>query len=689
MKKFFSKEKLIGFVIVAALFRIALIIGDLGGTQKLELSLTDARYRRYQHKFELKNSPVVVVDIDDESYDALFAVWPWARSYYAKLIQNLNRAGARAIGIDVMLDKARPDYKAEDDSLAKVLSEVDNVILAAGLNQQENMGGITLPYSKFLQKEKRNWGLINISLDLDGIVREYCVNFMNTLDSTLCPSLAARLYEMVKGKKPEHFKNVYKIAYPGGKKTFLYRPFYQVIDDSTFWTKDEKEWEEENNWFDTLLAEGVFKDKIVLVGASLQELHDLKTTPFSASTEEEIAEQVPGVEVHAAALHTLLNDYIIHDANPYIYYCVLVILCFIIYLLGSVTHIWIYLPAVILSLLTWFGISFKLFNLYSILLPITTPVLTILMVSIGQQGYLFYLEQQSRKKITGMFGQYVPKEVVKDLIKDPGKMKLGGERRELSTLFSDVAGFTTISEKLSPEQLVELLNEYLTAMTEIVHENGGIIDKYEGDAIMAEFGIPISLEDHAIRACRTAFSMQKRLHELRDKWKSEGRPELSARVGIGSGEMVFGNMGSSQSFDYTVMGDVVNLSSRLEGANKQYGTKILINERTYELCGEQILAREMDLLRVKGKNEAVKCFHLMATGSTPKADQIKHVINIFTTGVYLYRKQEWQQAIEQFKDVLGVWNDDYASQMYIERCENFAKNPPGDDWDGVYTMTSK
>lgn len=689
IRQFLTKENLIGFVIVAVLFRLSLFLGDLPGMQRLELSLGDAKMRTYRNNFRLKNTPIVVVDIDDDSYEALAAIWPWPRSYYARLIHNLNRAGARAIGIDIMLDKARMDYPAEDDSLARVLRQYDNVYLAAKAQYEEHRESLILPYKKFLEPNPENWGFINVTVDIDGVVREYHRHMRMPNDTVPAPSLATKLAQHFLPGIGDSLRALFRIAYPGGKRTFPYRPFYQVIDDSTLWTRGEAEWNEENNWFDTLAAEGIFKDKIVLVGASIEELHDLQSTPFSELIEEERSVEVPGVEVHAAALHTLLNGFSIRDAPPYAYLAILVVICLIIYALGITTRIWVYILVVVTACAIWAVLSYKAYDRLELMVPTVVPLFCLLTVSATQQAYLFYLEQLRRKRITGMFGQYIPKEVVRELIKDPGKMRLGGERRELSVIFTDIQGFTTISEQLSPENLVELLNEYLTAMTEIIHENGGIIDKYEGDAIMAEFGIPLELPDHAQRACRTAFAMRARLHQMREQLAAQGRPELIARMGIGSGPMVFGNMGSNQSFDYTVMGDVVNLASRLEGANKEYGTLVMINHRTYELCKDEFLAREMDLIRVKGKSIPVQCYHLIAPRSSPKATEIEQVIAAFSKGISLYRSQEWDNAMACFKDVHAIWHDDAPARVYLERCQAFKQNPPAADWDGIFTMTSK
>jgi adenylate cyclase len=370
-------------------------------------------------------------------------------------------------------------------------------------------------------------------------------------------------------------------------------------------------------------------------------------------------------------------------------YLLLLLVCVALFTVGAVTPTWAYLLVVGLAAAAWWGAAYALYGAQLIVVPVVQPLVVIGVVTVGQLAYLFYLEQSRRRQVTGMFGHYVPKQVVRQLVRDPSKAQLGGERRELTVLFCDIEGFTTICENLPPERVVDLLNEYLTEMTAIVHGQGGIIDKYEGDLIMAEFGIPFAVDDHALRACRTAFEMQKRLHELRDKWLTEGKPLLKSRVGIGTGTMLFGNMGSSQAFDYTVMGDVVNLASRLEGANKSYGTRIMINELAAAQVGEHMLVREMDLLIVKGRHQPETCYELVAPSDSPKADQIRSVAELFAEGLSLYREQQWDEAIDRFEKVLGVWEDDEPSRVFIQRCRDFGERPPAEDWNGVFALQTK
>jgi len=291
--------------------------------------------------------------------------------------------------------------------------------------------------------------------------------------------------------------------------------------------------------------------------------------------------------------------------------------------------------------------------------------------------------------LRGAFAHYVPEKVVQEIVNNPESLQLGGEERTVTVIFSDVAGFTTISEKLTPHELVLLLNEYLTAMTNIVLENNGIIDKYEGDAIMAEFGMPVPYEDHPQAACRTSLQMQKKLSEMRKKWKAEGRPELEARVGINTGDVIVGNMGSESVFDYTVMGDSVNLGARLEGANKMYNTKIMISEFTYEYIKNDFYTRPLDLIRVKGKNKPVAVFELIAERSEQLDSKYLEMLDAYHKGIQAYRTRKWSDAIDFFEFCLNIYPEDYPSKLYRKRCIEFKYNEPEPNWDGVFTMTTK
>jgi adenylate cyclase len=303
-------------------------------------------------------------------------------------------------------------------------------------------------------------------------------------------------------------------------------------------------------------------------------------------------------------------------------------------------------------------------------------------------AFSYATEGRQRRQIKQVFSHYMSDLLIQDLLRNPDKLRLGGEKRVLTVFFSDLAGFTTLSEKLTPDEVVTLLNRYLTAMTDIILDSGGLIDKYEGDAIMAFWGAPLPQEDHALRACRAALDNQTRLAELRQEFMKMGLPPVHARIGINTGEMIIGNMGSNQRFDFTVIGDSVNLASRLEGVGKEYGTRIIISEDTYRQAADGLEVRELDLIRVKGKEMPVRIYELLAKkGALDERGQ--KVRDLFAEGLAHYRRQDWSEAISRFQGILALAIEDGPAQTFIKRCQEFMQVPPPAPWDGVYRLTSK
>lgn len=424
------------------------------------------------------------------------------------------------------------------------------------------------------------------------------------------------------------------------------------------------------------------QDKIILVGPTAKGIYDLRVTPMGTI--------YPGVEIHANIIDNILN-------KNFIYHSSLEKLIDLLVILGLGLLLSLVVPRLnptngqiitMVFLAGFIAMVQYLFSSRGMIITMFFPALTIILSDLAITIYKYFGEEREKKWIEGAFGLYLAPVVVQQLKDNPDMLNLGGERKVLTAFFSDVEGFSTISEKLSPEELVSLLNEYLTQMSDLIHKYEGTIDKFEGDAIIAFYGAPISYPDHATRACLVCLEMQRRLVELGEKWKNEGKPELKVRMGVNTGPMVVGNMGSKKRFDYTIMGDAVNLAARLEGANKAYSTYIMLTDATYQEAKEDIEVRELDMLRVVGKKEPVIVYELLSRKGELDAAKAK-VINLFQEGLKRYRMRQWDSAMSDFREALSLDPEDGPAKVYIDRCKVFQENAPPADWDGVFTMKTK
>lgn len=436
------------------------------------------------------------------------------------------------------------------------------------------------------------------------------------------------------------------------------------------------------DFVDGTLDPATYKDKVVIFGMTAQGLSDLRPTSFSGTT--------PGVYIHATAIQNMIDGHYLSR-----FYGMELIEALAYLILGLAMGLVLPRVPAWAGILATTGFATGLYFVdTAFIFPRGTwllnvlPTLQVALSFIGINAYGYFTEGREKRQIRKAFQFYLTKSVVDDVLKNTEKLKLGGEKRVCTVLFSDIRGFTTISERLTPEELSNLLNEYLTPMTNLVFEYDGTLDKYMGDAIMAIFGAPVDYKDHAARACYVALDMMTELARLQVGWRERGVPELDIGIGMNTGAMSVGNMGSEIRFDYTVMGDNVNLGSRLEGINKQYGTNIIISESTFEAAKDDIIAREMDSVRVKGKREPVKIYELLGKGAG--SNGAGELIQSFEQGIVQYKAQKWDEAIATFEKVRGdLKPGDFASGMYIDRCVAMRQDPPGEDWDGVFTMTTK
>jgi adenylate cyclase len=673
----------------------------------------------------VEHSPLLLVTVDNRSYKDLNERFPFPRAYYARVLRNLARCGVSLIVLDIQFTEQVSGDEAGLAELVRAAGEVPVILSGELVEEQRGYRRLDRPLPELLATG-RPWGLVNDVIDQDGVNRLYPLFLPAPGTGEALPSLGARLLMSLDSSgRPDldrlsaaavdttvrhgrlrlgghelrlepGWANAIRINYYGPPNSWTQRSFSDFMDDAEFTLADpEQDTDYVEQFADTALYRllwgdepSPFQGRIALVGVSATDQHDDKRTPYFQY--KGLRQLMPGVEVHAHAVQTLLDGAWI--VNP-LHGAGLWLLLLLMALLGGWSTARLgplrALFALLLAEAAWLGLAQWAFNRHNIWLEVTGPAMALAGSWILGVLLQFLQARRERAQIRGMFAQYVPEAVVAELIKSPDKLVLGGEEREMSALFSDVEGFTSISEHLSPTQLVELLNEYLTEMTQCVTDEGGIIDKYEGDAIIAEFGAPLPCEDHALRAARAALRMQERLVDMRADWARRGKPQLKARVGVNSGLMVVGNMGSRQIFDYTAMGDAMNLASRLEGVNKFYGSYILLSGESWRSLGGAFLGRQLDSVRVKGKRGAVDLWELLGRADAPEAPGLRARIGAWNTARARFLAREFAAAAAAFEALAEADPTDGPARTLAGRSRAFLESPPAESWDGVQEMTDK
>jgi class 3 adenylate cyclase/CHASE2 domain-containing sensor protein len=492
------------------------------------------------------------------------------------------------------------------------------------------------------------------------------------------------------------------INYAGGSEMFAYVSAADILSDEPDMLIQQQQRMPNGHWEiaqKKVPKKEFLNNKLLIAGATATGIYDLRVTPFE--------ENYPGVETHANVLSNLLVELdkakgatpvIASSIAPpgflrtdpkeeHLMWVVLlvggILLSGLLAYFGSVAGLGI----TIVALAFVYAVDkFVLFK-HGIVIVVLFPILSISANFVALTFYKYFTEERKKRELKGTFEKYVSPSIVAEVLADPSNIELGGKKVEMTVMFSDVRGFTTISEKLDPRELSNLLNSYLTPMTELVFKNKGTLDKYMGDAIMSFWGAPIHFPDHAHHGCRCALQMLVKLKQLQAEYRAKGLPEIDIGIGLNTGDMSVGNMGSETVRSYTVMGDAVNLGSRLEGINKQYGTRIIISEFTQAAVKEKFVTREVDWVRVKGKAQPVRIFELIAEGSVP--DETKQLLKHFGEGFTLYHERKFTEAIAAFERALEVKSDDAVTQLYVERSRDYLEELPPENWDGVFTMKSK
>ena len=529
----------------------------------------------------------------------------------------------------------------------------------------------------------KNFGFLEMVPDADGIVRREPA--VMSFQGNLYPSLDVAAALAYTNDSADQVKVVFN---PNGVEKIVLGPRTIPTDRQGFVQLD---YLGKGGTFPTYsfadvvqhrLSPDIFRDRLVLIGSTARGISGMALTPTDNT-------EFPGVEIHANMIDDILYQHFIrrgfHEKLADLAFILLFSLgAAILFSLLTPLRATLYLGA---TLFLYFWLTYYLFAHYRMWVADFLPMTTLFVTYAAIVSYRFFFEEGEKKKVRSAFSQYMHPALIAKMLNDPNGIQLGGEEKELTALFSDIRGFTTLSETLTPAQLVEHLNEYLTEMTEVIFKNWGTLDKYIGDAIMAFWGAPYPQDDHALRACRTGLAMITALQKLQEGWQSRGVPHIDIGVGINSGPMLVGNMGSRQRKNFTIMGDSVNLASRLEGINRQFGTHIIISEGTFLLVKDQVVARELDLIRVKGKTQPVKVYELLALAKDAEAHN--DLVTRFDKGLAAYRNGDWLPAIETFQQLLVDYPQDGPSQVFIERCLNLLARPPEGAWDGVFVMKTK
>jgi adenylate cyclase len=634
---------------------------------KLDDLLYDSFYRLRPVE-DQTNGPVVIVAADDKSLAEVKRGiigktsygWPWPRQVWGLVPGFARKCGAKAVVFDMTFSEPSVfnNWGGDDGAFA---SAVNAAKLPVIFGTEVSAGGTPDAFAPSVKQPVL--GAVNVGQSV--VYRTYrpVVNGY--------PSLASRAVAVVGAVPPSAD---FRLHYFGphqdrqGRRTFRYVSAGNVFAAAL----GQK---------NTGVNPGWFKDKIVLVGAITVGTFDLKASPLS--------EEYPGVEVQATAISDMLWGREVRVV-PVAWGIAAAFLEALAAAVGVVfpRRVSLKLLAATVTVAVLLGICVALFRGYQIRwLPLASPLLGLLLATIGAFSWSYLVEGRQRRFVVKALGQYLSPHVAATIDRDPDALKLGGTRREMTVMFTDIQGFTDLSEKLDEHRLTELLNYYLDEMSLLVLANNGTLDKYIGDAIMSFWNAPLHQPDHAILACRAALAMEKREREIQTRLAELGGAGLLTRIGINTGPMVFGNMGSSQKFNYSVLGDAVNLASRLEGANKFYGSRIIIAQPTAAQVNGGFLMRKLDVLRVKGKTRPMEIFELLAEGAGD-ADQQAQAAE-YEAAFGFYQKQQWDAAADRLEAMLGRFPQDRPASALRDRVAALGEHPPGADWDGVYVAKGK
>lgn len=651
-------------VVAAGALLLSIAVGSLSLTQRLEWALYD-RMLSTSTRHPVPPGDIVIVAIDEPSFSELGMQWPWPRRVHAALLSALVRGGARTIALDLLFDE--PSSDEDDQALADAIREAGNVVLASDraitADRAYNLEQWVDPLPIFA-KAAAGVGAVSVEGDPDGVIRRMPWSIDGR--PMLGVAAAARSPGFVAvpdlgGAQLVHFLG-------GARQGIVTVSYYQALQPG-------------------LLPPGFFQNKTVLVGRALSAAGAVDQPDHFRTP---VAVLMPGVEIHASQLDTVLRQRAVREPFSGIGFST----AFSVGagMLAAIVFFWVAPHYGLLALsgawVALVAVAYAALAFASIRIPAIAPALTATLVFGSTAAYRFALGQQERRLIRRAFQHYVAPAIVKQMLDDPQRLKLGGEAHDLTVIFTDLEGFTSIAERMTPEVLRATLSRYFKAMMDVLLAERATLDKFIGDAIMVYFGCPVADAAHPLQACRAALAMQRRLDGLKEEWRRTGAPVLNMRIGINTGVAVAGNMGTDEIFNYTILGDCVNLASRLEGVNKAYGTRTILGADTWARVQGHFEVRELDWIRVKGKDTPIAIYELVAEAGGLAADE-QRLFERFASGLACYRTRRWDEAEAAFRSALEVSPDDGPSRTFLARCLRYRASPPPDDWDGVFEMLTK
>lgn len=690
-KSFIKNYRLLSFIFIAV-FAVAGYYHQPAAIEKFSLGLEDLKFSA-RSALDLSPKPnenIVIIEVDEPSVN-IIGRWPWNRDVMASLFEKLYEA--RIVGLDIVFSETSDEEK--DIMLADTIYDTGNIILGYFFRDiatqetteqdidylqdcaylrfellSETVGIKEFPYAEVNIPEIAESGLtcayFSTEPDEDGLYRRYPLAYIHK--GYILPPIAVQMLRYYKNQEVE-----LKLDEKGVKSFELGE---LSVKDRTYVRLnyyDEVNYVSAYEVINGNIKPEFFKDKMVIVGVTEVGVYDMRPTPINPIT--------PGVSLHYVALSNLLQNELLKTSETADYMSIFVTLFAVLgisFIRRQGQRLILYGIALFASgaasyCMFFFG-NFWQHEFYT-LAPSVIFVASL-------ESFAFFTVERRAKEVKKAFGSYVSPALVEKIQRNPDALKLGGEERNISIMFSDIRGFTSLSESLSAPELVSMLNKIHDPMTKVVLNNKGMLDKYIGDAMMVLFNTPLDLEDHADMAVLSSLELIRTLHEINGRFTEAGLPNIDVGVGVNTGRAVCGNMGSDVRFEYTAIGDSVNLASRLEGLCKAYKTRIVISEYTKDQCRMHFLMRKLDNVRVKGKNEPVAIYEVMED-----TEELRKLKADFDRAMELYFGKQFEEALEAFSKLHE--EGDATSEVFAERCEIYMKEPPPEDWDGSFTMTSK